>query len=127
MLIRGLEPAQAVEAMTAAMGSSCDVSGAAHLPADVAMHIPEIAGTGGAVTALRLEGVSPSVAHRRRVLEGLMSPFGEVATLDQPVSRSLWLAIRDVTPFAAGQTGGERSARSGASRRRRTAAPSSAP
>src|SRR6202051_3020313 len=32
LLIRGLEPAQAVEAMTTAMGSACDVSGAAHLP-----------------------------------------------------------------------------------------------
>jgi len=35
-----------------------------------------------------------------------MNPFGEVATLDQPVSRSLWLAIRDVTPFAAGRDQG---------------------
>ena len=109
VLIRGLAPAQAVEAMTAAMGSSCDVSGAAHLPADVATHIPEIAGAGGAVTALRLEGFSPSVAHRRRLLEGLMNPFGEVATLDQPVSRSLWQAIRDVTPFAAGRPTASRS------------------
>jgi glycolate dehydrogenase FAD-binding subunit len=109
VLIRGLAPAQAVEAMTAAMGSSCDVSGAAHLPAEVATHIPEIAGAGGAVTALRLEGFSPSVAHRRRLLEGLMNPFGEVATLDQPASRSLWQAIRDVMPFAAGHPTASRS------------------
>ncbi len=40
LLIHGLEPARAVEAMTAAMGSSCDVSGAAHLPAAVAARIP---------------------------------------------------------------------------------------
>ena len=33
LLIRGLEPAQAIAAMTIAMGSACDVSGAAHLPA----------------------------------------------------------------------------------------------
>src|SRR3954466_855584 len=31
VLIRGLEPARAVEAMTSAMGSACDISGAAHL------------------------------------------------------------------------------------------------
>src|SRR3954466_14734225 len=31
LLIRGLEPARAVEAMTSAMGSACDISGAAHL------------------------------------------------------------------------------------------------
>src|SRR5499425_627373 len=35
VLVRGLDSAQAVAAMTAGMGSSCDVSGAAHLPADV--------------------------------------------------------------------------------------------
>src|SRR5436305_12765833 len=32
LLVRGLDPARAVAAMTSAMGSSCDVSGAAHLP-----------------------------------------------------------------------------------------------
>src|SRR5215813_64753 len=57
LLIRGLDPARAVEAMTLAMGSACDVSGAAHLSADVAARSPEIAG--GAVTALRLEGFAP--------------------------------------------------------------------
>jgi glycolate oxidase FAD binding subunit len=103
VVIRGLAPARAVEAMTAAMGSSCDVSGAAHLPAEAAARIPEGAGAGGAVTALRLEGFSPSVAHRLRTLAALMQPFGETGTLDEPVSRRLWQAVRNVTPFAAGQ------------------------
>src|SRR5229473_5550488 len=40
LLVRGLDPARAIEAMTSAMGSSCDVSGAAHLPADIADRIP---------------------------------------------------------------------------------------
>ena len=103
ILIRGLPPANAVAAMTAAMGASCDVSGAAHLPAAVAAPIPEIAGAGGAVTALRLEGVPPSVRHRQTMLETLMRPFGEVASIVEPASRSLWQAVRDVTPFAAGR------------------------
>src|ERR1700704_2023119 len=68
LLIRGLEPAQAVEAMTSAMGSACDVSGAAHLPPEVATSIPAVAGAGGGITALRLEGFSPSVVHRRGAL-----------------------------------------------------------
>src|SRR3954449_9485992 len=50
LLIRGLEPARAVEAMTSAMGSACDVSGAAHLPSDVAASVPAVAGAGGGVT-----------------------------------------------------------------------------
>jgi glycolate oxidase FAD binding subunit len=109
LLIRGLEPAQAVEAMTIAMGSACDVSGAAHLPPEVATSIPAVAGAaGGGITALRLEGFSPSVVHRRGVLQGLMKPFGDLATIDASVSRPFWKAVRDVTPFAAGREGMER-------------------
>jgi len=100
VLIRRLDPARAVEAMTAAMGSSCDVSGAAHLPGPAAACIPEIAGAGGAVTAFRLEGFAPSVAHRRRMLETLVKPFGELAAIGEAPSRALWRAVRDVTPFA---------------------------
>jgi glycolate oxidase FAD binding subunit len=101
LLILGLEPAQAVEAMTCAMGSSCDVSGAAHLPAGVAGRIAADELGGGAVTALRLEGFSPSVAERKRTLETLMKAFGELATAEAPRSRAFWKAVRDVTPFAA--------------------------
>jgi glycolate dehydrogenase FAD-binding subunit len=110
LLVRGLEPQRAVEAMTAAVGSSCDVSGAAHLPAGVAARIPsgEIAGAGGAVTALRLEGFSPSVAHRKRMLEALMKPFGDLVSVGEVVSQALWRAVRDVTPFAASRNGVDR-------------------
>ena len=101
LLIRGLEPAQAIVAMNNAMGSSCDVSAAAHLPADIAARIPAQEITGGAVTALRLEGFSPSVAARKHALESLMKPFGELATADEALSRRLWTTIRDATPFAA--------------------------
>ena len=110
LLILGLEPARAVEAMTCAMGSSCEVSGAAHLPAGVAGRIAaEELGGGAAVTALRLEGFSPSVAERKRMLEALMQPFGALATLEAPASRALWAAVRDVAPFAADRS--NRSAR----------------
>ena len=105
VLVHGLEPAKAVEAMTGAMGSSCDVSGAAHLPAGAAARIPEIAGAASAVTALRLEGFSPSVRHRQGMLQALMQPFGDLAAVGGPVSNALWQAIRDVTPFAGGPAG----------------------
>src|SRR6266581_1656932 len=104
LLILGLEPARAVEAMTCAMGSSCDVSGAAHLPAGVAGRIAADEIAGGAVTALRLEGFSPSVAERTRTLEVLMKPFGELATAEAPRSRAFWKAVRDVIPFAANRS-----------------------
>ena len=79
------------------MNSSNDVSGAAHLPARIAARITQ---AGRAVTALRLEGVAPSVAHRIRALESLLKSFGTLAALDEAVSRAFWRNVRDVMPFA---------------------------
>lgn len=100
VVVEGLGDAQACAAMAAAMGSSCDVSGAAHLPDHVASHFaglprPE------AATVLRLEGVMPSVEHRKQALAGLLKPFGPVVLLDEKDSTALWTSIRQVAPFAA--------------------------
>ncbi|MPZ39555.1 MAG: glycolate oxidase subunit GlcE [Rhizobiales bacterium] len=101
----GLTDAAAVQAMTAAMGSSCDVSGAAHLPAEVAGSLPlaVAASAGRALTLLRLEGVAPSVSHRQVALTEIVKPFGEVGLIPEQASQALWRAIRDVLPFAAGR------------------------
>src|SRR5215813_1562859 len=52
VLIIGLDDATAVRAMTAAMATPCDVSGAAHLPAAVAgrIHLGEALGAGRSLT-----------------------------------------------------------------------------
>ncbi|MFL5049440.1 MAG: glycolate oxidase subunit GlcE [Xanthobacteraceae bacterium] len=102
--VLGLDDRTAVTAMSAAMGSAAEVSGAAHLPGKVAQQA--LAGADGtrAVTALRLEGVPASIAHRRRVLEAVLKPFGTIAVLEAQQSRALWLKVRDVTPFASGGT-----------------------
>src|SRR5262249_50685674 len=102
VVVSGLDDAAAVRAMAAAMASSCDVSGAAHLPAAVARRIGLGKATGGSLTLLRLEGVAPSVDHRKAALIAAMKAFGAVDLSDQEASRSLWRAIRDVAPFAAG-------------------------
>ena len=101
VLVLGLDEARAVAAMAAAMGSSCDVSGAAHLPEKIALRASDDVPVGHAVTALRLEGVAPSVEHRRNALAELMKPFGPLSGLNEAQSRVLWRAIRDVIPFAA--------------------------
>src|SRR5262249_29225076 len=93
---------------TAAMGSACDVSGAAHLPAEVTAAIPEVAGTGDALTALRLEGFAASVAHRRETLAALLNPSGAVAMLGAEASQKLWRAVRDAPPPLAAAGGGGR-------------------
>jgi glycolate oxidase FAD binding subunit len=101
VLVQNLDGAAATKAMAAATGSFADVSAAAHLPAVAAGRIPEIATAHTAVTAFRLEGVAPSVAERKSVLEKLMAPFGVLGSLGETASRALWRAIRDVAPFAA--------------------------
>ena len=100
VLIEGLDDARACAAMTASMGSSCDVSGAAHLPDHVASwfeNVPQSA----ASTVLRLEGFAPSVTHRKKTLAAQMKSFGPVTLLDEKDSRDLWRSIRNVKPFAA--------------------------
>jgi glycolate oxidase FAD binding subunit len=107
LLVPGLGAARAAEAMMQAMASSCEVSGAAHLPAGVVARLPGLP-DGQALTALRLEGVAPSVAHRKTLLESLMRAYGAPETLDTEASRTLWRAVRDVTPFAADGPAGAR-------------------
>jgi glycolate oxidase FAD binding subunit len=107
LLVPGLGAARAAEAMMQAMASSCEVSGAAHLPAGIVARLPGLP-DGTALTALRLEGVAPSVAHRKTLLESLMRSFGAPETLDAEASRALWRAIRDVAPFAADGPAGTR-------------------
>jgi glycolate oxidase FAD binding subunit len=108
VLVLGLDAERAIAAMAAAMGSSCEVAGAAHLSAAVAARTSDHLATGRSVTALRLEGVAPSVAHRKGALEELMQPYGMLGSVDAAQSRALWAAIRDVVAFAALGAAGER-------------------
>ena len=101
ILVLGGDAAAASKVMASAMGSYGDVSAAAHLPLTIAADVAETASARSGVTALRLEGVTPSVAQRKSLLENLLAPFGALASLDEASSRALWRAIRDVTPFAA--------------------------
>ncbi len=64
VILPGVTPETAAAAMSAAMGSSCEISGAAFLPALAAARIAEL-DMDVPVVALRLEGVAPSVRARR--------------------------------------------------------------
>jgi glycolate oxidase FAD binding subunit len=110
VLVLELDDVTARKVMTAAIGSFADVSAAAHLPEAAASRIAATAtaSDGGAATAFRLEGVAPSVAQRKSMLQTLLSPFGALGVLDETASRALWRAIRDVTPFAASGPSGTR-------------------
>jgi glycolate oxidase FAD binding subunit len=103
LLVLGCEEAEAIRAMTAALQSPCEVSGAAHLPPDVAFRsaVDAVHRAGSAVTAIRIEGPSPSVRARGRVLQELLSAFGQVVEADADRSAALWREIRDAAYFAA--------------------------
>ncbi|KIF66159.1 hypothetical protein HY68_37300 [Streptomyces sp. AcH 505] len=97
LFVLGLSDAHAIEVMAAAMGSACDVSGAAHAPMDVAAHLPFK--TNSAITALRLEGIARSIADRRVKLEAMFKSLGMLVVLRDTESRLFWNAVRDAAPF----------------------------
>jgi glycolate oxidase FAD binding subunit len=98
LLVFGLEAEEATRAMAAALGSSADVSGAAHLPPAAAARskAPRVKDAGVAVTALRVEGFAASVKARAKLLETLLAPFGEIVRLSEKPSTTLWAEIGDV-------------------------------
>ncbi|WMS44975.1 FAD-binding protein [Acuticoccus sp. MNP-M23] len=97
LVLPGHTIADAVAAMSRAMGSACDVSAAAHAPEDVAGSLP-LDGDGPA-TLLRIDGFGPSVEARVAAAERLFS--GKVgAKLEGDASAALWRLVRDGAPFA---------------------------
>ncbi|MGN8549376.1 FAD-binding protein [Bradyrhizobium sp. 13971] len=104
LVLRGLDDITANKAMTAALGSPFDVSGAAHLPGSALRSAGgALAGlaSGQPVTLVRLEGISASAAHRAASLSQTLSSFGVVDSLADDASAAIWSALRDVVPFAA--------------------------
>ncbi|MGB7092824.1 MAG: glycolate oxidase subunit GlcE, partial [Methylovirgula sp.] len=92
LALRGLADAAAIAALSAALGSPYQVTGAAHLPADI--------GSEGALTLLRLEGARASVEDRRAALARLLAPRGTTEMLEAERAAALWHGIRDGVPLA---------------------------
>jgi glycolate oxidase FAD binding subunit len=101
-VLRGLDDEQAATAMAAAMGSSAEVSSAAHLPEGIAGGMLGGQLGGDPATILRVEGFGPSVAARLTMLEALFRGNAPVHELAGERSVALWREVRDVKPFADG-------------------------
>ena len=105
LVLCGLDAIAANRAMTAALGSPFDVSGAAHVPNSA--FPSELSGLGElgtgreALTLLRLEGITASAAHRADALAKALSAHGPAQMLEDAASAKVWSALRDVLPFAA--------------------------
>ncbi len=111
LMLRGLDDITANRAMTAALGSPFDVSGAAHV-ADSTVRagagaLTDLGSPREAVTLLRLEGITASAVHRAAALAAVLAPFGMAEILEDAASAVAWRSVRDVQPFAAnGSLGG---------------------
>ena len=92
LALAGLDNAQAVAAMSAALKTPTDVSAAAHLPAPASKEL----GFADAVTLLRVEGFETQAAYRITVLQEALAEFGHLTEIDS----NPWPAIRDVMMFA---------------------------
>ena len=92
LVLRGLSDIRAVEALSAALGSPFEVSGAAHLPDGI--------DESGARSLLRLEGVAEALRYRAKALAEALKPFGKAGRLEAEASRALWRSIRDAAFLA---------------------------
>jgi len=91
LLMEGLDDVTAVRALSQALGSPYEVTGAAHLQRGMDGH---------PVTMIRLEGSETSVAYRLSELGKRIGAFAEVTTETDPeLARAGWTYIRDVGPF----------------------------
>jgi len=103
VLVLGPDAARAGEAMTLALQSPYEVSGAAWLPAALASgsEVSYVANAGCGVAAIRVEGPGPSVDYRCQALRRELGAFGETEELHSSNSAAFWREVRDVMPFAA--------------------------
>jgi glycolate oxidase FAD binding subunit len=92
LVVSGLDDARAIEALCAAVASPFEVTGAAHLPANL-----DGAGTR---TLIRIEGFSFSVDYRLGELRKLLKRFGAAETIEGDTADALWRGVRDVRPMA---------------------------
>lgn len=105
LVLRGLDDIAANKAMTAALSSPYDVSGAAHLPGSALRTaqgpLGEIAAADQSATLIRLEGITASALSRAASLSKLLQSYGTAEIIEDSQSAALWADIRDVVPFVA--------------------------
>ncbi|HER26868.1 MAG TPA: hypothetical protein ENI69_07140 [Rhodospirillales bacterium] len=104
VLVLGDNGEKAVAALTLALQSPFEVSGAAYVPAEIAAlsDVSYVSGAGAGVAAIRLEGPGPSVEFRTGKLRHMLADFGQTEELHSMNSATLWREIRDVSYFVGG-------------------------
>ncbi len=85
LVLHGLDDTSAVAAMSRAISSPFEITGAAHVAQD-------------GKTYLRIEGFADSVAYRAGALGKLLADYGTLERLDAGID--VWSGIRDAAPVA---------------------------
>lgn len=100
----GLPDDLAMEALTVAMRTPLEVSGAVHLPKSCAIRVrtPKLKGVDQALTLLRLETFAAAIDERKEKLKAALKVYGKPIELDSEDSFSLWSEFRSLSmmPFS---------------------------
>ncbi|KZL05481.1 putative FAD-linked oxidoreductase [Pseudovibrio axinellae] len=94
LVLWGLTAQEASGAMSEAMGSSAEVSSAAHLPQGIGSLAHH-----NSATLLRLEGIAVSIDYRLEKLRRILARFTSQDVLDKQNSKNIWVNLRDLSPF----------------------------
>ena len=99
LLLLNVDDAIAIEALSQAMGSPYEVSGAVHIQTPLAMRLwhQGLANERQSITALRIENFSTSVPYRVERLKAELKAFGEVHVLDHETSIAFWDELRQLS------------------------------
>jgi glycolate oxidase FAD binding subunit len=87
LVLTGLDDTRAIAALSAALTSPFQPTGAAHLPADIAGD--------HALTLIRIEGVASSVSYRLDAMRALLTAYTAGEFFDKERTAQLWRDIRD--------------------------------
>jgi glycolate oxidase FAD binding subunit len=100
----GLPDDLAIEALTVAMKTPLEVSGAVHLPKNCAARIrtPKLKGLGQSLTLLRLETFAAAIDQRKEKLKAALKVYGAPIELDPEETFNLWSEFRSLSmmPFS---------------------------
>lgn len=101
LVLLGLDDTSAVEALCAALGTPFEVTAAVHLQEPLAARLghADLAATGKAVTAVRIENFASSVRYRLDRLKEALRAFGEIHELDDAASLAFWSELRQLSPL----------------------------
>jgi glycolate oxidase FAD binding subunit len=86
VVIEDIAAKDAIDAMSAALGSPFAVSAACYLPAPKKVFV-------------RIEEVADSVAYRCGKLSSLLEKFGRISVIDTAESRAIWRDIKEAVPL----------------------------